>query len=227
MCLVFIPATPFRSFAVNLPHMSFEFLDPGPLIDRELELVVPEARWVDELLRTCAHPAGKSDPTARTTRQQVEDFLSAATGGHFIRDTMDGSVPQYLFWMRLRPVPGSVEGPAFVPPVVIAGSIGLRIGDTEDLRMYLGHMGYNVYPAARGHHYAERACRLLLPFANRHGLKEIWITCNPENTASRRTCERLGAVFVDTIRLPSNHLLHQRGERQKCRYRIDLDSMSP
>src|SRR5262245_43321935 len=135
--------------AVTLRVMPFEFFDPGPLIDRELELIVPDQRWVDELLRTCAHPAGRGDPTARTTRQQVQDYLSAAPGGRIIRDTMDGSVPQYLFWMRLRP--------EYAPPVVIAGSIGLRIGDTDDLRMYLGHVGYNVYPAARGNHYAERA----------------------------------------------------------------------
>jgi tagatose 1,6-diphosphate aldolase len=194
--------------------MPFEFLDPGPLIDRELELITPEPRWIDELLRTCAHPAGKDDPTAKTTRQQVKDFLSAAPGGRFIRDTNDGPVPQYLFWMRLRP--------EYSPPVIIAGSIGLRIGESEDLRMYLGNMGYNVYPAARGHHYAERACRLLLPLARKHGMRQLWITCNPENEASKRTCERLGAVYVDTVPLPTTHLLHQRGERQKCRYRIDL-----
>jgi tagatose 1,6-diphosphate aldolase len=112
--------------------------------------------------------------------------------------------------------------PEYKPEVVIAGSISLRIGDNEDLRMYLGHIGYNVYPAARGHHYAERACRLLLPLARRHGLPEMWITCNPENIASRKTCERLGMTYVQTIDLPTDHILYQRGERRKCRYRIDL-----
>ena len=35
--------------------------------------------------------------------------------------------------------------------------------------------------------------RLLLPLARRHGLQTVWITCNPDNWASRRTCELAGA----------------------------------
>ena len=195
--------------------MSFQFLDPGALIDRELQLVSPDARWTDEILRTCAHPAGRGDPTAKTTRQQIVDFLRAAPGGRFIRDTSEGGVPQYLFWMRLRP--------EFNPPVTIAGSISLRIGSSNDLQMYLGNLGYNVYPAARGNHYAERACRLLMSLARRHGMREVWITCNPDNMASRKTCERLGAEYLETVSLPSDHILYQRGERTKCRYRLELD----
>jgi len=204
--------------------MSFQFLDPGPLVDRELELIVPDAKWTNEILRTCAHPTGRGDPTAKTTRQQIEEYLRAAPGGHFIRETATGQIPQYLFWMKLRPVLSGVEGPEFSPDIVIAGSISLRIGDNEDLRKYLGHVGYNVYPAARGRHYAQRACRLLFGLARRHGLHEVWITCNPENIASRKTCERLGMTYVETVALPADHILYQRGERQKCRYRIDLNT---
>jgi predicted acetyltransferase len=194
--------------------MPFQFLDPGPLIDRELQLIVPEARWTDELLRTCAHPTGRGDPTAKTTRQQIDEYLRAAPSGHFIRETASGQIPQYLFWMRLRP--------EYQTGIVIAGSISLRIGDNQDLRMYLGHIGYNVYPAARGNHYAARACKLLFHLAERHGLRELWITCNPENIASRKTCDHLGMSYVETVNLPADHILYQRGERQKCRYRIDL-----
>jgi predicted acetyltransferase len=104
----------------------------------------------------------------------------------------------------------------------IVGSVGLRIGDNENVQQTIGHIGYNVYPFARGHHYAERASRLLLPLARRHGLNPLWITCNPENLASRRTCERLGATLVDVVPVPIDHPLHARGERYKCRYRIDV-----
>jgi tagatose 1,6-diphosphate aldolase len=103
-----------------------------------------------------------------------------------------------------------------------AGRIRLRIGSGRELEMYAGHFGYEVHPAFRGRRYAERACRLLLPLARRHGMTTVWITCNPENLASRRTCERLGAVLVEIVPLPEESDMYRRGDRQKCRYRLDL-----
>ena len=125
-------------------------------------------------------------------------------------DPAKGYVPAYKFEMRLS---GQQE---------TIGNIDLRVGDTERLRMYGGHLAYGVAPNFRGHHYAARACRLLLPLARQHGITELWITCNPDNIASRRTCELAGAVFVEIVDLPEDIDMYQEGERQKCRYRIDL-----
>ena len=88
--------------------------------------------------------------------------------------------------------------------------------------MYAGHIGYNVVRKHRGHRYAARACKLLLPLAASHGLKTIWITCNPDNLASRRTCEILGATMVEIVDIPTDCEMYARGERRKCRYRLDL-----
>ena len=206
----------------------FRFIDPGPLVDRELELVAPDARHVDDLLAACAHPRSRADPSSATyTREKVLDFLRAAPGGHQpAHASAYGSVPVYHYWMRLapprdrraaRPTWGAGD-----PPVRIAGTVGLRIGTTRDLELYYGHVGYNVFPPARGNHYAERACRLLLSVARGHGMTSLWITCNPDNAASRRTCERLGARLIDVVTVPPGHSLHVRGEREKCRYRLDL-----
>jgi predicted acetyltransferase len=105
---------------------------------------------------------------------------------------------------------------------VEVGAIELRVGDTERIVLYAGHVGYRVNPEHRGHRYAARACRLLLPLARRHGLKTLWITCNPDNVASRRTCELASAELVEIVDLPQDNDMYRRGERQKCRYRIDL-----
>lgn len=117
-------------------------------------------------------------------------------------------IPSYYFEMR-------VDG-------CFAGRIDLRIGNTPSLLLYGGHIGYGVHPNYRGHHYAERACRLLLPLAKVHGLHTLWITCNPDNLPSRRTCERLGATLVEIVPLPEDNDQYLRGERQKCRYRLDI-----
>jgi predicted acetyltransferase len=101
------------------------------------------------------------------------------------------------------------------------GSIRLRIGSAITLR-YPGHIGYGVKPRFRGHRYAARSCRLLLPLARAHGLKAIWLTVDPKNIPSQRTCEILGAHWIETVRIPKKHEMYARGARYRRRYRVDL-----
>ena len=103
------------------------------------------------------------------------------------------------------------------------GGLTLRIGYTELISRYSGHIGYRVAPEHRGHHYAERSCRLLLPLFKAHGIDPVWITCNPDNIPSRRTCERLGAVLVEIVDVPEDNEHYKRGDTRMCRYRIDLN----
>ncbi len=193
---------------------AFRFFDPGPLVDRDLELVAPSERWIDPVLLACRHPLSAADERCKaTTRQTLLDFLKIAPGGNQPANERNRA-PAYHFWMRLLP--------QYEPPVPIAGGLNLRIGDSFELRTYFGNIGYAVYPPARGRHLAERACRLLFPIARRHGMRELWITTNPENVASRRTCERLGGVFVDVVDVPRDNVLYERGEKRKCRYRMPI-----
>jgi predicted acetyltransferase len=102
------------------------------------------------------------------------------------------------------------------------GTIRLRVGDSRHVVMYAGHVGYGVDKQHRGHRYAERALRLLLPVAQRLGLNPLWVTCDPENVASRKTLERLGARMVEVVDVPEDCVIFQSGHPRKCRYRIDL-----
>jgi predicted acetyltransferase len=105
------------------------------------------------------------------------------------------------------------------------GTIRLRVGDSRHVVMYAGHVGYAVDEPHRGNRYAERALRLLLPVARRLGLDPLWVTCDPENAASRRTLERMGARLVEEVDVPPDCVIFQSGHPRKCRYRIDLDSV--
>jgi predicted acetyltransferase len=198
-----------------LSRPRFDFFDHGPLIDQDLELIAPEQRFLDDVLVACRHPQtiAEAPDLSRTTRAAMQQFLDFAPRGHHPGDADRDHISSYHFWMKLT-------HPQV--PVKIAGGIGLRIGDTVNIRKYIGHIGYNVYPPARGLHLAERSTRLLFPLALHHGLKVLWITCNPDNQASRRTCDRLGGVLVETVPVPADHELYARGEHFKCRYRIDL-----
>jgi tagatose 1,6-diphosphate aldolase len=107
----------------------------------------------------------------------IDDDLVLVLREEYPGDPAINYVPAYKFKMTLADQPEAI------------GNIELRVGNTDSLVRYGGHFGYGVEPLYRGRHYAARACRLLLPLARSHGLTTVWITCNPDNFASRRTCE--------------------------------------
>jgi tagatose 1,6-diphosphate aldolase len=194
--------------------LPFRFVEPGPLRDGPLELVEPAIRHGDDFLRAANHPTCLGDPECQVSPLGLAAFLQAVPRGRERGSRDEGSCSGvYRFWLRLDD--GPVAGG-------FAGTVTLRVGRSRDLERYLGHLGYVVFPFARGQGLAERASRLLLPLARRHGMTCLWITTNPENLASRRTCERLGAVLVDEVALPRAHRLRRRGETRKARYRLDL-----
>ena len=119
-------------------------------------------------------------------------------------------IPVYKFEMRIATTKQKI------------GRINFRVGNTKDLIMYAGHFGYNVSQKYRGNRYAAKSCQLLFPLAKKHQINPLWITCNPDNTASRRTCEIAGGKLIEVIQLPPDNDQYQEGDRQKCRYRFDL-----
>lgn len=186
-------------------------IDPGPLQDGDLQLVAPSHDRIDELMPSLRHPETYRQmySVSQTTREQVFDFVSRLKNGYDPGGWDEQIVPAYHFWMLQSEEPK------------IVGGINLRIGEGPNIDRVIGHVGYHVYPFARGHRYAERACRLLLPLARHHGVDPLWITCNPDNIPSRKTIERLGGVLTQTLPIPMDHPLRARGETEKCIYRLD------
>ncbi len=101
------------------------------------------------------------------------------------------------------------------------GTCDLRIGHNENL-YYGGHIGYRVEPPYRGHHYAAKACRLLFQLARKHDLGYVIITCNPDNHASRKTCEHLGGTLLEIAQLPEDNDMREEGDTEKCIFRFEL-----
>jgi tagatose 1,6-diphosphate aldolase len=122
-------------------------------------------------------------------------------------DPARGFVPSRDYDLYVRGVPGPV------------GRVNVRTQTTPLIERSNGHIGYRVDAAHRGRHLAERAVRLLFPVLRELGLTTLWITCDPGNAASRRTCERLGANFVDIVPIGEDHEMYARGERERARYR--------
>lgn len=104
----------------------------------------------------------------------------------------------------------------------VVGSIQLRLGNTDYMRLYGGHVGYKVEPEHRGHGYASEALTTLRPIARQHGFEEIWITVQPDNSASCRTLDKAGASFEGTLAVPPDSDLFARGDLHMRRYRLPV-----
>lgn len=102
------------------------------------------------------------------------------------------------------------------------GVCDLRIGHNQKT-YYGGNIGYRIHEPYRGHHYAAKACLLLFELAKRHGMEHLIITCNPDNYASRKTCEYVGGRLIEVVTLPEdNDMRVENGETEKCIYQVEL-----
>jgi tagatose 1,6-diphosphate aldolase len=97
------------------------------------------------------------------------------------------------------------------------GHINFRVGDTAHVRVCAGHIGFEIRESFRRHGYALQACRAIAPFV-RQFYEVVTITCDPDNHASIRTIERLGAAFMDEVPVPPDDPHFQRGSPTKRRY---------
>ncbi len=101
------------------------------------------------------------------------------------------------------------------------GVCDLRIGHNDKL-YYGGNIGYRIDEPYRGHHYAGKACLLLLELARMHELGYVIITCNPNNYASRKTCEYAGGALLEIAELPEDNDMRARGETEECIFKFIL-----
>lgn len=149
--------------------------------------------------------------------------------GNIFYDTSDLSDGEIM--LRVSRMTDAIPEKKFVPAYkfdiclmngMAIGVCDLRIGHTEGL--YIGgNIGYGIDEAYRGHHYAEKACRLLFKLAKKHGLGYVYITCAPGNAASYKTIEAAGCRFVGMAQIPQDDEMYKEGKRLVKIYRKDLD----
>ena len=123
-------------------------------------------------------------------------------------DPARGFVPAFFFTVCL-------------PDGTPAGGCDLRLG--HNANTYIGgNIGYHIDEAYRGRRFAARACALLFAIAKEQGMTHVFITCDPANTASARTCELAGAELIATEPVPPENEMYARGGRFVRVYRKDL-----
>jgi len=155
------------------------------------------------MLIYCRYPSAQREALAKPPRRLSYEGVTLDFSKTVFGDATRGLVPYYHYRIL-------VDG-------TDVGHINLRMGDTEHVRLCAGHVGFEIAAAYRGHRYAFQACLALAPFA-RSIRPEILLTCDPENSASRRTIELLGATYLDEVPVPSHDPHYIRGSRSKQRF---------
>ncbi len=130
--------------------------------------------------------------------------------------------------VRLESTRPADHGRAFVPAysmgvydsegAVRYGQITLRVGETDNIVQYAGHVGYGIDEPHRGKKRAAKACFAIRPLVRKHYVQLI-ITTNPDNRASQRTLDRIGARHIETVDVDENSPTFLiEGSRKKMRY---------
>lgn len=103
-------------------------------------------------------------------------------------------VPQTTYWFYVDDKP--------------VGFIKIRHYLNDRLKEIGGHIGYTIAPEFRAKGYATKMLELALIEAKKMGIDKILITCDKDNSASRRVVEKNGGVLES--------------EEEFCRYWIAL-----
>ncbi|WP_041138980.1 GNAT family N-acetyltransferase [Beduini massiliensis] len=112
------------------------------------------------------------------------------TLNEFVED-IEGWPPYYIFDIYVGAAEESI------------GRIVFRCGSDNE-HEFAGHIGYSIDEPYRGHYYAYQACLALKQFILSLGYDHVLITCSPDNIASKKTIEKLGAEFVETKAIPND-----------------------
>ncbi|MEE1928392.1 GNAT family N-acetyltransferase [Streptomyces sp. TRM 70351] len=80
---------------------------------------------------------------------------------------------------------------------VYLGRVAIRHRLTQRLLEWGGHIGYDVRPTARRRGHATAMLRAALPHAAGLGIDPVLVTCDHDNTPSRKVIEACGGVFED------------------------------
>jgi len=76
----------------------------------------------------------------------------------------------------------------------------------EQMRKITGHVGYSVRPSERRKGYATQMLAKAKDYLSSFGFSKVYVSCLPENEASRRTILANGGEYVETVFLEADQV---------------------
>ncbi|MBA2286289.1 MAG: GNAT family N-acetyltransferase [Ktedonobacteraceae bacterium] len=167
-------------------------------------LVAPAERYKDSYLQAIQEFQMEGRHIDVNMRRVSRNF------GHFLRYLRDledrrrirpGRVPATEFWL--------IDDNEFV------GRLSLRHELNASLLHWGGHIGYEIRPSQRRRGYGKEILRLGLAEARTRGLRRVLITCDADNTGSKKIIEHNGGQFENAVDVEGSPV-------KKLRYWIDI-----
>lgn len=161
-----------------------------------MELVLPSVDYKASYIAAVKETQADSDTTDRTRgyqkfsvadlKKDFEAYVQRKRDESEGRNLPEGYVPHTEYWL--------VDGGAYI------GGVNIRHRLNEHLEKFGGHIGYDIRPSKRNKGYGTKILELALKKARELGITRALVTCNADNTASRKIIEKNGGVYENTLR---------------------------
>ena len=155
------------------------------------KLIEPTIKYKDSFLRGEEEMRKEKRTTmsSHLNMKKGEDFglfVERLKGYSEGKDLPEGFVSESVCWL--------VEGDRYI------GRIAIRHELTEHLKKVGGHIGYIIRPSERKKGYGKKILELALEKCQELGLKKVLVTCDEDNTASRKIIESNGGIFENKVK---------------------------
>jgi predicted acetyltransferase len=145
-----------------------------------MRLVEPAEQWRATFLDMASECSAAGDHRYDLALHDFGACLRSIAEGRHTEDLLPGRVPGTEFWLE--------------EAGRIVACVRLRFWLTPELEREGGHVGYDVRPSMRRRGYGTAVLRLALPLVRQHGIQRVRITCEADNSGSRKIIERSVSV---------------------------------
>ena len=120
------------------------------------------------------------------TKENFEEYLKHMTN---IKEGIDNDgIKEIFYWL--------IDD----DKIVGSGSIRLNPEIKEEIKIYTGHVFYQIVPTYRNIGYGTLICNLLLKEMQKLGFKEAILTCYDTNIGSIKIIEKNGGQLIETVK---------------------------
>lgn len=113
--------------------------------------------------------------------ENFQDYLNCLRNHSKGKDLLQGEVKTSTFWL--------------IDKNEVVGVVRIRHQEVE----YAGNIGYDISPDCRNRGYGSEILKLALEKSIEIGIEEVILTCNIDNTASKKIIEKNNGKLLGTI----------------------------